>query len=71
MIKVTQRNVIEVQDWDKLVQDTYGKPYSFQQQDGCRGRGVVPLLIPDEAYDFDNEVPDVVNHGIMGVSFEK
>lgn len=26
--------MIEVSDWDELVQNTYGLPYNFQQQDG-------------------------------------
>ena len=27
-------NMIDVSDFDQLVEDTYGKIYSFQQQDG-------------------------------------
>ena len=33
-IKFKIKRVIEVSDWDKVVKDTYGRPYSFQQQDG-------------------------------------
>jgi hypothetical protein len=38
-IKTKSINIIEVQDWDALVEETYGKPYSFQQQDDCKPRG--------------------------------
>lgn len=63
--------VIDISDWDKLVIDTYGKPYSFQQQDGCKERQRVRITIPDEAYDYENDtVPEVVNHEDMGVSFK-
>lgn len=63
--------LIDVDEWDELVKDTYGKPYSFQQQDGCKERQVVNLSVPDTAYDFDNDsVPEEVNHEEMGVSFK-
>lgn len=32
------KTVIEVQEWDALVEKTYGRPYKFQQQDGCQSR---------------------------------
>lgn len=50
-------NLIEVQEWDKLVEDTYGKPYNFQQQDGCKDRGVVSLTVPSE-YEESDEYPE-------------
>ena len=40
MIKTKNVKMVEVSDWDKLVEETYGKIYSFQQQDGCKARGV-------------------------------
>ena len=65
--------VIEVSDWDALVTETYGRPYSFQQQDGCKCRGRESLYVlsdPDLVYDFDAEsVPEIVNGDEMGVSF--
>lgn len=69
-IKTKNIQVIDVSDWDKLVQDTYGKPYSFQQQDDCKDRGKEYITVPDHAYDFDRDtVPETVNHEEMGVSF--
>lgn len=70
MIKVKTQKVIEVQDWDDLVIRTYGKPYSFQQQDDCKERQLVSITIPEECDDYENDtVPEVINGEEMGVSF--
>lgn len=70
-LKVRTEQVIDVSDWDDLVMETYGKPYSFQQQDGCKDRQRVRITIPDKPCDFENDtVPEVVNHRDMGVSFK-
>jgi hypothetical protein len=73
-MKITTRTeqVIDVGDWDNLVKTTYERPYSFQQQDGCKERQRVEVTIPDEyAEDYENDtVPEVVNHDDMGVSFK-
>lgn len=70
MIKSRNVNIIDRYDWDKLVTDTYGKPYSIQQQDGCMDRQMIGLTIPDEADDYENDtLPEEVNHPKMGVSF--
>ena len=64
------KQVIELSEWDALVQKTYGRPYSFQQQDGCQSRGAFEFSVPAPAYDYKNEsVPEEVNHEKMGVSF--
>jgi hypothetical protein len=72
MIKTVQ--MIEVDDWDALVVKTYGRPYSFQQQDGCKPRGTFNLCVPEEAaeeYDYENDIiPEEVNGNEMGVSFK-
>jgi hypothetical protein len=47
-ISFKNTKVIDVQDWDALVQETYGKPYSFQQQDGCKDRGHECIDVPEE-----------------------
>jgi hypothetical protein len=71
MIKYSNKKVIEVRDWDKLVQETYRKPYSFQQQDGCQARGTVNINISSE--DDDEEmydlIPEIINGDVMGVKF--
>lgn len=71
-IKTRTEQIIDLQDWDELVSKTYGRVYSFQQQDGCKSRGLVFFVVPDSAeeYDYENDtVPEVVNHDDMGVSF--
>jgi hypothetical protein len=71
MLKYTNRRFVDIFDWDKLVSETYGRVYSFQQQDGCKPRGIVNITIPDESYDdeMNDSVPEVVNGDIMGVKF--
>lgn len=69
-MKITTVKMIDLSEWDDLVIETYGRPYSFQQQDGCKERGTFSITIPGEACDFENEtVPEVVDHPEMGVSF--
>lgn len=71
MIKARNEKVIDVSEWDDLVQETYNRPYNFQQQDGCKERQRVHITIPDAEYDFENDtVPEVVNGEEMGVSFK-
>ena len=63
--------IIDVSEWDGLVKSVYGRPYDFQQQDGCQDRKTVRLTIPDEAYDYENKsIPYVINGNEMGVSFK-
>ena len=66
--------VIDCQEWDELVETTYGRPYCFQQQDGCRHRGIEYFSIPDEWLEYDendypDSVPEIVNHEKMCVKF--
>ena len=70
-MKIKNVMMIEESDWNKLVKKTYGRPYDFQQQDGCKDRGTFNLTVPsEETNDFENnEVPEIVNHSEMGVSF--
>lgn len=69
-MKIRTEKIIDVSDWDALVKTTYGRPYSFQQQDGCQNRGLVRFTVPDQAEDHEQDsVPEVVNHATMGVSF--
>ena len=63
--------MVDVQDWDQLVKDTYGKPYSFQQQDGCKMRGIITLEVPMDPYDYENDsIVEKVNGPEEGVSFK-
>jgi hypothetical protein len=69
-MKIRTENVLDVSEWDALVEKTYGRPYSFQQQDGCKSRGVFRFTVPDEAEDYERDsVPEIVNGDEMGVSF--
>lgn len=66
-----QVTMIEVQEWDDLVENTYNRPYSFQQQDGCKERGTYSLTVPGFAWDYENDtVPETLNLDDMGVSFK-
>lgn len=71
-MKIDTIRQISLQDWDNLVEQTYGKIYSFQQQDGCKSRGVETISTNSEwAEDFENtEIPFELNGDEMGVSFE-
>ena len=71
MIKFKTKQIIDVDDWDNFVSETYGKPYNFQQQDGCKSRQTVYFSVPDYAGDFKNDsISEEVNGSEMGVSFE-
>jgi hypothetical protein len=73
MLKIKNVKMIEVSDWDKLVSDTYGKVYSFQQQEGCQPRGVVNIRIPDmsDEEEMNDKIPEVINdEWNMGVKFK-
>ncbi len=70
-LKTRTETVIDDSDWDELVQKTYGRPYHFQQQEGCQNRGGFGLTVPEEANDFPNDtVLEIVNGPKMGVSFK-
>ena len=68
-MKIRVEKVIDVSDWDKLVIETYKRPYSFQQQDGCKDRGTFRFSVPnEETDDYENDsVPEIVNHNEMGL----
>lgn len=71
MLKVKELKQISVDDWDNLVMETYGKQYSFQQQDGCKDRGVEYITVPCKPEDYENDtIPEVVNCEEEGVSFK-
>ena len=69
-LKIRTKQVIDVDEWDKLVEKTYGRTYKFQQQDGCKDRGNFRLKVPIKTDDYEQDiVPEIVNHEEMGVSF--
>lgn len=73
-LKIEEAKIIDGFDWDKLVQETYGRPYCFQQQEGCRGKGFVLIEVLAETYDeFEDvlSIPEKVNGRKMGVNFQK
>jgi hypothetical protein len=72
-MKIKTVKMIEADDWDALVRKTYGKPYKFQQQEGCRQRGIFRLAIPSVYTDDDrmyDSIPFVINGKKMGVKFD-
>jgi hypothetical protein len=73
MLKFEKVNMVDVGDWDALVEETYGKPYSFQQQDGCKPRGVEHFSVPNHyPWDYENDtLPYKINGEEMGVSFKE
>lgn len=71
MLKYKNKKVIDCSDWDKLVTETYKRPYCFQQQDGCKDRGIEYITVPCEEEDYENDtIPEIVNGEKMGVSFK-
>jgi len=72
-MKIRNVQVIDLKEWDGCVKSTYNRPYSFQQQDGCRPRGTFELTVPDQDNDYDEEmadsVPEVVNGKERGAKF--
>lgn len=73
MIKYSTVKVISVRDWDDLVKETYGKPYSFQQQNGCQERGNYHLEVDPNIIENDgcnDSIPEEINGDEMGIKFE-
>ena len=71
MKKVT---FLECSEFDELVKNTYGRIYSFQQQEGCKDRGIFKFSLPCKEVDLEDfpndEIEEVVNGDDMGVSFK-
>jgi hypothetical protein len=69
------KKVIDEYDWNQLVIKTYGKPYTFQQQEGCMANNTFfELSIPCEFTndeDAHEEIPEILETEIMGVKFDK
>jgi len=70
-MKITTEQVIKVEDFNTLVENTYSRPYDLQQQDGCMDRQLLRVTVPEECDDYDNTtVEEPVTSDEMGVSFE-
>lgn len=72
----TVKMIDEIQ-WSRFVSKTYGRPYCFQQQEGCLPRGIVTLYVEniddmdEREKDLPDSVPVVVNGEEIGpVKFE-
>lgn len=72
-MNIRTEKLIPCDEWDKLVLNTYGKPYCFQQQEGCKSRGLHRFSIPDADHDaeMNDTVPEICNHETMGVKFRE
>lgn len=71
MLKVQNTKLVTVGSWDSLVEKTYGKPYNFQQQDGCKERGIHHITIPQQCEDMYEDVkPEEIDLKLEGVNFE-
>lgn len=71
-MKTNTLKMIDVLDWDDLVVETYGRPYNYQQQEGCQSRGIFKFSVPLGEVDDEempDSVPDVINGEEMGVKF--
>lgn len=68
-MKINTRKVIDLSEWDKVVEETYGRPYCLQQQNGCVGRGMVQLTVPNESNDYERNEISEFGKIEMGVSF--
>lgn len=73
MIKTKTVNMIDLGDFDHLVETTYGRIYSFQQQDDCKDRGTYEFTVPFDVYGPEDHeettIPEIINGDDMGVSF--
>ncbi len=72
MIVYRTEKIIDSFDLDKLVEETYGKVFTFQQQDGCKPRGTERITVPViEPFDYKNDtIKEQINGPEMGVSFK-
>ena len=71
MFNIQSVYYLECSELGDIVQQVYKRPFNFQQQAGCKERGIEKFSVPDTwTDDFGNhELPEVVNHEEMGVSF--
>jgi hypothetical protein len=65
-------SLIDDSEWSDFVSEIYKRPYNFQQQEGCRERGVYPFSVPiSNPFDYKNsKIPETTSTNQEGVSFE-
>lgn len=73
MLNIQTKQVISESDWSDFVSKHYGRPYQYQQQDGCQERGNFYLNVPseDDNSEMNDEIPETLETNEMGVKFEK
>lgn len=71
-LEVQTKKVIDVDDWNRFIEDTYWKTYHFQQQDWCKDRGVESFIASKTEYESykNDSVPFKVNWDKMWVSLD-
>lgn len=71
-LKYKTERTVDLDHFDRLVREVYGRPYNLQQQDGCKDRGVESFSVPMEnPWDYEEDtIDEVVNGDEMGVSFK-
>lgn len=72
MIIVSEDKTILHTDLNKLVTETFKKPYNFQQQDNCRAKQTISITVPIKSpTDFSNKkIPYDLNSEKKGIAFE-
>lgn len=75
MLKYKIVRIVDVRDWDNIVEKTYNRPYCFQQQDGYQSRGIFKISIPKDCesnldHEMNLTIPEEVNGKMMGVKFK-
>lgn len=75
-LKIDTVKMIDEIEWSRFVSETYGRPYCFQQQEGCQSRGMKHLRVSSNGTLYEERhpdtVPEIVNGSIMGpVKFSK
>lgn len=70
MIPFKVVKMIDVKDFDRLVEDTYKKPYTLQLQE--LSKSPLRIVVPDpDAEDYENNATPTIYNQLIGVSFKK
>lgn len=71
MLTYTLIKQIDDSDLDVLVEKEYGKPYCFQQQEGCQPRGTRHISVPSYIFEGEefNSITEAIDENACGVSF--